>query len=537
MKRNTVLFLAVLFVLTSFVVASCASTPTPEPTAAKEAVPTEETVVEEPAPSEIPPTPEPFTLTIAVPNDVSTLDIHFEPTTTLNPHYQLYDSLVMRDDNGGIQPGLATSWEAIDDTTWEFTLREGVKFHNGEDFTAEDVKFSIDRIMEAGEDSGPRKQYAGWFESVEVVDDFTVRIHTQTIFPVVLGNIARQHTILPKDYVESVGDEEFAKNPVGTGPYRFVEWNVNESVVLEAFDGYWGGRPEVDSLIFRVIPDESTRIAEMLTGGVDILVQVPPARIGELEDAGVKISSTPSVTNFYLGIATSKSPFDDVNVRMALAHALDINTIIDTILEGTATQASTLVQNTSFGWNPHITPYEYNPDLARQLLEDAGYADGFTTSLDAGLIGIWPASKEVAEVIAAQLGEVGVNVELNVGDFGDYFTRYREDELTGLFLWGNAAATQDADTHLYLNFRCPPDGRGIYYCSEETDAQILDARVELDTNTREQLYWQLQENLHELAVTVPLWQFNVVSATGERVQWNPRADGLIYVNTVAPLMP
>lgn len=482
--------------------------------------PTQEPQIEEVA--------EPYTAVIGVASDVINLDPQLEPNTTLPQLESTFENLVWFDTELELQPSLAVSWEAIDEDTWEFKLREGVKFQNGEDFTAEDVEFSYNRVMDLGAESGPRKNIVGFFKSIEVVDDYTVRINTDGPFPAAPRQMALTGFIVPKDYVEEVGAEEFARKPVGTGAYKIVEWKPNESLTLEAFDDYWGGRPDVDRIIFRVIPDEETRIAEMKTGGIDILLDVAPARANELREAGLNVYSVPSVVNFWLAFNTHESPFDNIQVREAIAHAIDVEAIIDSILEGEATRSNTLVHNTSFGWNPNIEPYDYDPDRSMELLREAGFPNGFETTFQAGP-GVWPATREAVEAIASFLDVVGIKTELEISEFAEYFRRYRESEIKGLLIWGNQSPSLDPAAHVNLNFVCPEQGgRGIYWCSEETDNLLFEAASELDPAKREQLYWDLQEVFYDEVAAVPLWQFNQISATNDRVEISPRNIPSIY---------
>lgn len=467
-------------------------------------------------------------LVIAVPVDVSTLDIHNEPNSNTSHLIQFSESLLTTDENLEIQPALATSWEMIDDTTWEFKLREGVKFHDGTPFTAQDVKWSYDRIMSAGAESGIRKIYVGWFKEVEIIDDYTVRLHFEASYPPALAQIASLPVIMSKAQFETGGAEELGKKPVGTGPFKVVNWTVNESLELEANPDYWGGRPVIDEVVLRVIPDESTRIAEMLTGGVDALIDVPLARVGELANQpDITVTSKAGVLNFYLGLNTYRSPFDNLKVRQAVAHAIDVQTMIDTILGGYGQHANSLVQSTSFGWNPNLKPFEYDPDLSRRLLAEAGYPEGFQTVLDAAP-GVWPATEETAEAIAGYLDEVGIKTQVQIGEFGDFFERYRANELEGLLLWGNIAPELDADIHVHLNFGCPPDARGLYWCSDETDQLIAATRAELDVEAREKTFWRIQEIFQDEVVAVPLWQYDQVGAINSRFVWEPRGDFYLY---------
>ncbi len=474
-----------------------------------------------------------FKVVIAVGSEAATLDVHNEPSTNLQYNFQIFNSLVERGNDLKTKPALAKAWKPINDTTWEFKLREGVTFHNGDEFTAEDVKFSLDRIMSAGATSGPRKEFAGWLKEVIVVDKYMVRLVTNYPYPLVLARLGATHWVIPKKYFQQVGKEGFAKRPIGTGPFRFVNWSINEKLELEAFDNYWAGRPEVDKLIFRVIPDKFTRIAALLTGEVDIVLDVPVERVEELrKKAGIIVKSTPSISNTYVGFNTFRKPFDNVLVRRAINHAVDVDMIIKEVLGGYAKKANCLVNSTSFGWNPEIKRYEYDPKRAKELLAQAGFKRGFKTTVEVGP-GVWPKHKEIAEAILGYLKGAGIDADLRVRDWADYFDRYRGTKLAGIFLWGKFDTKLDCDDHLHLNFVSPgKKGRGLYWNSEETDKMIIEARSSLDPNRRKELYFKVQEIIHDQAVGAPLWEYHEVVGMRSNIDWAPRGDTHIRVFTV-----
>lgn len=470
---------------------------------------------------------------VATASDIATLDPQSEPTTNFSQLLQCFENLIEIDENLEVQPALATSWEMVDETTWVFSLRPDVQFHNGETMTADDVVWGLNRILESPATSGPRKSYVAWLESAEVIDPLTVQLNTSIPYPSVLI-ASYMPIIIPKKYFEEVGPEGFNKAPVGTGPYRIDSWSVNQSLDLSAFDGYWGGAPPIPQATFRVIPEESTRINELVTGGVDIVLNLTPSRIAELEgNPDITITSKPSVLNFYLGMNTHQSPFDDVKVRQAVAHAINVPLMIEALLSGYGEAANSLVHSTSFGWAEEMQAYQYDPERARQLLAEAGYENGFSSSIMGGP-GLWPVTDEAGQAISGFLAEVGIDAPMTLLEWGDYFDRYRNGELEGLFLWGNSSPGLEASVHLTLNFSSPPTGRGIYWSSSETDKLIASANEDLDDESRAVAYREIQQILHDEVAAVPLWNYEEVDAVGPRVIWNARGDYFIRINAVEP---
>ena len=270
-------------------------------------------------------------LRISEVSDIITVDPKFlKGRQTQNVVRLMFDSLYHRDNDMQIIPWLATSLENPDELTWRFHLREGVKFHNGNDFKANDVKFSIERLME--EDSVWNT--ASFVDRVEVVDDYTVDIITQEPFAAFMTRLVLWH-MTDEEYFNEVGEEGFLESPVGTGPYEFVEWVKDERVVLEANEDYWRGAPNIETIIFTPIPENATRLAALEAGDVDIVTEVPPEYIDQPGE-GVEIATVPGTRAFYLGMNVNVEPFDDVRVRQAMNYAVDVDSIIEFVLNGLA---------------------------------------------------------------------------------------------------------------------------------------------------------------------------------------------------------
>ena len=323
---------------------------------------------------------------------------------------QIFDALVdvTGTDLLALRPMLAERWENPNPNTWRFHIRRGVKFHNGDPLTAEDVKFTIDLAL--ANKGSTQNSYLGPTESVRVVDAHTVELVTKTPFPPLLSNISRLH-IVPRAF-DKIGPDAFgSKQPIGTGPYKFVEWQRGQRIVLEANPDHWRGAPTPKRLVFRVIPDPSTRAAELKAGGVDIITGPPVAQLKELASGDTTIVTIPAVRVIAYPMNTLQKPLDDVRVRRALNLAVDRETIVKTLLQGYGKPTGQPFIPGGLGYDPEIKPYPYDPAQAKKLLAEAGYANGFEVTWNIST-GVFLADKEIAEAASAMLGQVGVRVRL-----------------------------------------------------------------------------------------------------------------------------
>lgn len=267
-------------------------------------------------------------LVVAFDSDVPTMDphMHNEPNA-ITTNWHIFDSLLFLSRDLKIEPGLAESYEQKDDTTWIFKLRQGVTFHNGEEFNADAVKFSLERVLNEKQKS-PQRGNISAISAVNVLDPYTVEIKTKEPYNL-LPHRLFYLSIVPPKYVQEVGDQEFAQKPVGTGPYKFAEWVKGDKIVLEANENYFKGAPTIKKVSFRVIPEVATQIAELQSGGVDIIRMVPPDMLAQLEgNPQLAVTSTPLLRVYYMAFDTKKKPFDDARVRQAMNYAVDIDTIV-----------------------------------------------------------------------------------------------------------------------------------------------------------------------------------------------------------------
>jgi peptide/nickel transport system substrate-binding protein len=295
----------------------------------------------------------------------------------------IFDALVTRTHEGEVVAEIAESWEIPDPTTYVFKIRDGVKFHNGEVLTADDVVFTFDRVLKEngiGGNTSPRQGLLGPLKEVRKVDESTVEFVLENPFPVFLQALCH-FQIVPKAYVEEVGDEVFAEKPIGTGPFKFKEGRLDDQVVLERFDDYYGGSPDlppvgpaaIKTAIFRLMPDPATRVAALKAGEVHIIDKLPPDIAEVLKsDQNVTVDSVPGTRVYAIEICNTKPPFDDVRVRKALNYAIDWDSILSSIYGGYGERVSTALIPSGFGYSENLEPYPYDPAKAVELLQEAG---------------------------------------------------------------------------------------------------------------------------------------------------------------------
>jgi len=470
-------------------------------------------------------------LVVAQGADPTTLDAGMsDGTVTANVISNIYDPLVIRADDMSLVPGLAVSWEAIDESTWRFELRDGVTFHNGEPFTAEAVKFSFDRVLDP-ERSAPQASYINTIEEVIVVDDLTVDIVTRFPDPILVSRLAKAVAgIVPPGYVQEMGDDHVAQNPVGTGPFVFEEWVRDDRLVLSANADYWRDPPQVDELVFRPIPNLATRTSALLSGDVDLIVNLPVPQAPIVEsNNGTKLVAVDIQAGEYLGynLRLEDSPLQDVRVRRAINHAVDVDAIIQGVLDGYATRRPSPVTPLDFGY-AEVAPYPHDVEVALDLLAEAGYpnGEGLSLSFDAPT-GRYPMDQQVSEAIAGQLTALGIDVDFEVHEWGNYLGLFKNGQLGDLYLlgWGSIT-TLDADAALYDELTC---GK-VYstYCDEDLDAVLEEARSIIDPERREELYATALQMIHDDPPWLFMYQERSLYGMREAVQWEPRADSILY---------
>lgn len=466
-------------------------------------------------------------ISIALQSDPVTLDpqMHADRQASII-ELHLFDSLVNKDRKNQPVPGLAESWRSVDPTTWEFKLRKSVKFHNGEPFNAAAVKFSYERIKEPAR-KAPLGFYFDPVERIEAVDDFTVRIVTNAPFPLLPLNLSTRGFIVPPKYIGEVGDEQFARKPVGTGPYRYVERVKDQRLVLEANLDYWGGAPAIERVIFRTIPEASTRLNELRTGGIDVNMVMLPDQVPLLKDEpNLRVASSPILRFAYILLA-AEGPLASKKVRQAMNHALPIDTYVKELYGGQAFRVPAFVNPLVFGYDESVKGYAYDPAKAKTLLAEAGFPNGFDITFHAeGRIVL---AKELSQAIVQDFAKVGIKATLNYYPDPGAVTQLIRAKKHGpmlMYSWGYGNVF-DADNLLYPNFRC-----GQLYpliCDPELDKLLDEERTTFDQNKRKQLLSSIQMKLVDEPLGISLLGANVAVGVSKRVIWEPTGDDSINV--------
>ncbi|MBI4588435.1 MAG: ABC transporter substrate-binding protein [Candidatus Rokubacteria bacterium] len=472
---------------------------------------------------------------VALGSDTSTMDPHMHTERMgiiMNQH--IFDTLLARDTKTWQPiPHLAEAIKNVSPTTWELRLRKGVKFHNGEPFNAESVKFSFDRVLNPEQKSPIRGNFT-WVKSVDVVDEHTVRIVTEKPYPAIheiltFGNFG----MVPPRYIKEKGDAHFARNPVGTGPYRFVEWRKGERTTVGANDQYWKGAPAIKTIVFRVIPETATQIAELLSGGVDIIRALPPDQIPAIEKSGIaRVTATKILRVVFLQLdgdgRAGKTPLTDVKVRRAVNHAVNVDEIMQKVLGGMAVRTPAGTNPMAFGFDPAIKPYAYDPEAAKRLLAEAGFPNGFEVTLNT-YAGSIVNVDQVGQATMGYLGKVGVKVKpRHFADVGQYLANFRGSKLDGITMasWGYNSVF-DSDFIYYIHFHT---GQPYTYNSaKEMDQWLEEARATVDPRKRQELYSRFQRFIVDQAYWVPMYAQFTIEAASTKLNYEASSDEIMRV--------
>ena len=507
--------------------------------AAEEAAAAAEAAAVEPDAEDIP-----TTLVIAQDRDPQRLDPNFargvEPETIVQT---MYDSLIALDTSGALVPSLASSWSFPDDSTLVFELREGVQFHNGEPFNAESVKVSAERIQSEEHGSHLRRQF-GSIDSVEIVDDYNVVFHLNRPEANLLYALTRLMMIPPGYYAE-VGDEGVEANPVGTGPFVFVSYTVDDETVVRRNPNYWPdspkGQPMVEEVRIRVIPEATVRVAELTTGGVHIADTVPADQRSVIDNAGLTLVSFYDAKPFWMiinriGIGTDAeaatgdqavqyTALQDKRVAQALNHAVNRQAIIDSLMGGDATGLGQPFGRPGFGYPADDEPYPYDPDLARQLLAEAGYPDGF--HLD--ILATHATNLDTVVAVMGDFEEIGIRPKLEVINTTIGNQRWLAKSYPGIRVssWNNPETAPD----LLLR----TGGLISVYSNPDMDELLARDKVTLDLDERRAVLKQITDFLHDDPFAVYLWTEPSRVGINQNVitGFQPHAKGFILATGVS----
>ncbi len=467
--------------------------------------------------------------------EAATLDWHMHCDKNAHePDRQIFDTLLRRNlKTLQLEGNLAESWRVLNDTTWQFKLRQGVKFHNGEPFDAAAVKFSIERVLNPKQ-GAPGRTSVATIDRVDIVDSHTVNVVTKTPFPLLPVRMSPGHCgtvgIVPPKYIAQVGDAGFAVKPVGTGAFKFVEWVKDERLILDANRDYHLGAPAIERLIFRPVPELTTRVAALLSGQADLVSDIPPDQVGKVKASGVARIEVSTLGGFVIMVKLTNylmpGPWQDARVRRAINYAIDMDTIIKAVLEGNGAFLGAPLEKEAFGFNPNIKWWGYDPERAKALLREAGYPNGFDMELHA------PNRRymndiEVVQAMASMLGKVGIKAKVTVWEQSVYTTKWRKRELLPAYLvaWGGAGIF---DGDLLVNSLHSKSALAIHK-NEALDKILEEAQGSNDPDKRQSLYFRAQEMIYEDAPIIKAYQQGHIFGISNRLEWSPWIDNMLFL--------
>jgi len=427
--------------------------------------------------------------------------------------YAIHDAMAKAMPGNATAPSLAESWQVSPDgRVYDFTLRKGVKFHNGDPLTSEDVKFSFDRYKGA-----QAKALKERVAAVETPDALHVRFRLKNPWPDFMTFYTAASGagwIVPKKYVEKVGDEAFKKAPIGAGPYKFVSFTPGVELVMEAFDGYWRKTPSVKRLVFKVIGDEATRLAALKRGEIDIVYSIRGELAEELQRTpGLTLKPTVIQSPQWVSMLDQwdpKSPWHDRRVRLAANLAIDRKAINDAIALGHSRLTYSIIPSTfDYYWQPPA--YAYDPAQAKKLLAEAGYPNGF----DAGEYYLDVSYANVQEAVANYFQQVGIKTKLRPVERASHWANYQDKKYKNLAYTASGAFGNAATR---LETFVVAGGAYVYGSYPEIDSLFKDQAAEMDRKKREALLHKIQQIVYEKTMVIPIWELAFINGQGPRVQ-------------------
>lgn len=446
-------------------------------------------------------------LIIAQDGESKSLDIHQgNDGFSLRANRLIYSRLVEADENMQIHPGLAESWKQLDDKTMQFNLRKGIKFHNGDDFTAEDVKFSFERMM-----NSPRIAFVlPPIERIDIVDDYTVNIVTKTPFGPLLAHLSHPALGMVSKKLLTENPEALKEKPIGTGSYKFKEWIYGDKLVLEKNEDFYDkNERRLKYIIFKNVVEASNRAIGLETGEIDIATPISSVDEENIKNnPKLQLLTKPSISYTYIGMNMTKVPLNDIRVRKAINYAIDKQAIIDVILNGNGKIATSPIAPGVFGFTDKTKNYEYNVEKAKELMKEAGYENGFTTSI---LVFSGEANTQTAEIVQAYLKEIGIDLKIEIVEVSAYWDM-TERGVHNLFLGSWGVVTGDADYGLYAMYHSSAKGGAgnrDFYENEKVDELLDKAKTEIDPETRKKLYEEAQILIVNDAPDVMLYNRNL----------------------------
>ena len=461
----------------------------------------------------------------ADPDNLDPANAESNPSEAVNR--MMYENLVRFDVKLKIVPGLALKWEqSKDGMSWTFSLRKGVKFHDGTPFNAEAAKVFFERMI------GPEKPsraalYTPFVKSVDVVDEYTVKVNMVAPFAFFLNNLAHSASgIISPTALKTYG-KDISRRAVGTGPFKFVEWVHGDHLTMVRNDDYWGGKPYLDQIIVKTVKEDSARVMMLQSGDAQLIVRIPSEDIPRLEkDSNLKLDSTETLRTLYLQINCAKKPFTDVRIRQAIAHAIDKESIVKNIYQGRALVAQNIVAPLTTGYVP-IKGLSYDPERAKKLLAEAGYPNGLKAKFWSPQ-GRYPKDFEMAQAIQQQLKKAGIDCTLDTMEWAAYLTATRKPPETNdseIFILGWAPSSAEARWVLYPLFATdqwvPQGNNRSFYSNKEFDELVAKFTRATTKSDMDKYLKAAQEILAKEVPAIP------ILVTKETIGYSKKLQGVI----------
>jgi peptide/nickel transport system substrate-binding protein len=489
---------------------------------------------------------------------VTSLDPHFHNlASNIKMSMHIFEPLVDQDERQRPVPDLASAWRTIDDTTWEFTLRRGVRFHDGQEFGAEDVAATLRRVPWVPNSPNSFVTYTRAITETIIVDPYTVRFRTASPYPLLPNDLSSVEIISRRYEHAPTADFNNGQAAVGTGPFRFVAYLPGDRVTLQRNDAYWGVQPHWQNVTLRVITNQPSRVAALLANDVQAIDDVPPSDLAKLRsDASITVLRGPSNSVLFLHMdqfreqtpfATDRSgaplpsnPFRDRRVRMAISKAINRAGIVERVMEGAAVPAASLLADGFFGSSPRLKPDTFDPEAARRLLTEAGYPNGFGLTIH-GPIGRYVNDNLVLQAIAPMLVRIGIDTKVVVLPWATFIAQASAPTYAySMLLIGNSATTGEASFGLRVQFATvdPLKGMGgsnrARYSNPLVDGVLGRAMATIDDTKREALLQEVSEiAMHDQAI-VPLFHQENIFAVRRGLQYTPRTDGYMAAYMIRP---